>query len=50
MVKYTKAYRQIISSSNTKIRLQNVLVIARWFNIQDSSYHVLVRMKKYIKE
>ena len=43
---HSKAYHQNISNSKTKIRLQNVLVIARWFSIQDGSYHVLVRMTK----
>ena len=43
---YSKTYHQNISSSKTKIQLQNVLVIARWFSIQDGSYHVLVRMTK----
>ncbi|MBP96377.1 hypothetical protein CMK18_10545 [Candidatus Poribacteria bacterium] len=43
---HSTAYHQNISSSKTKIQLQNVLVIARWFSIQDGSYHVLVRMIK----
>ena len=42
--KYATDYNEQITSTEIAVRLKNIAVVARWYDVEDGSYHVLVRV------
>ena len=42
--KYAMDYNEQITSTEIEVRLKNIAVVARWYDVEDESYHVLVRV------
>ena len=42
--KYATDYNEQIASTEIEVRLKNIAVVARWYDIEDRSYHVLIRV------
>ena len=40
--KYATDYNEQILSTETAVRLKTIAVVARWYDVEDGSYHVLV--------